>query len=161
MNPSIGGRSGRSAWLIVAAVLGAGHGAFSLYWAVGGQWLLTTVGEVAQQFQDRLWLLIPVGLVKVAAGAGPWLLARWGWPLRPVSRAICWLGAAVLIGWGGLSAAVAQLVLAGAITPDGGFDRPSMLGHAWLWDPWFVLWGMALVMGLLATGRSGVRARSG
>lgn len=43
----------------------------------------------------------------------------------------------------------AQLVLAGVIQPDGGFDRSSMLGHAWLWDPWFVAWGIVLVIGLV------------
>lgn len=148
-----------STWLAVAAVLGAGHGAFSLYWAAGGQWLLTTVGQVAEQYSDRLWLLVPVGLVKLAAGVGPWLLARRGWPLRTVSRMLCWLGALVLVGWGGLSAAVAQLVLAGALAPEDGYDRAAMLGHAWLWDPWFLLWGAALILGLLATARSGARTR--
>lgn len=149
-----------SSWLVVAAVLGVGHGGFSLYWGVGGTWLLATVGQAAEQFSGRLWVLVPVGLMKLTAGVGPWLLARRGWPLRTVSRMLCWLGALVLVGWGGLSAAVAQLVLAGAITPEDGYDRPSMLGHAWLWDPWFLLWGAALILGLLATGRPGARTRT-
>lgn len=131
--PRQGGRGKDSLCLAAAAVLGIGHGLFSFYWAGGGQWLLSTVGDVASQFDGRLWLLVPVGLVKVTAGLAPWLLARSGWPLAPLSRAVCWLGAAVLILWGGLSTVTAQLVLAGVIQPDGGFDRSSMLGHAWLW----------------------------
>lgn len=143
-----------SRWWAAAALLGTGHGLFSLYWAAGGTWLLDTVGEVAAQFDGRLWLLVPVGVVKIAAGLAPWLLARRGWALRPLSRAACWLGAAVLIIWGGLSAAVAHLVLADAIRPAGGVDRRSMLGHAWLWDPWFAAWGVVLVVGLIRSRRS-------
>lgn len=37
--------------------------------------------------------------------------------------------------WGGLNTAVGNLVLAGVIQPDSGFDRPGMIGHAYLWDP--------------------------
>ncbi len=112
------------------------------------------MGEIAEQFDGRLWLLAPVGLVKIAAGLGPWLLARLGRPLRALSRAICWLGAAVLIGWGCLSAIVAHLVLAGVVSPEGGYDRASMLGHARLWDPWFVAWGAAVVIGLRRSRRA-------
>jgi hypothetical protein len=46
---------------------------------------------------------------------------------------------------------VAGLVLAGAIDPDGGFDRQAMIGHALLWDPLFLLWGLLLAAGLGAT----------
>lgn len=158
--PRQGGRGKDSLCLAAAAVLGIGHGLFSLYWAGGGQWLLSTVGDVASQFDGRLWLLVPVGLVKVTAGLAPWLLARSGWPLAPLSRAVCWLGAAVLILWGGLSTVTAQLVLAGVIQPGGGFDRSSMLGHAWLWDPWFVAWGIVLVIGLVRSRRGPSRRRS-
>ncbi|GAA1343412.1 hypothetical protein GCM10009594_18120 [Kocuria palustris] len=66
----------------------------------------------------------------------------------------------MLILWGGLSTVTAQLVLAGAIQPDGGFDRSSMLGHAWLWDPWFDAWGIVLVIGLVRSRRGPSRHRS-
>ncbi len=42
-----------------------------------------------------------------------------------------------------------NLVLAGAVAPDGGYDRAGQVGHAWLWDPLFLVWGIALVVGLL------------
>ena len=56
--------------------------------------------------------------------------------------------ATVLIFWGGINTVVGNLVLGGAIEPSGGYDRPGMIGHAWLWDPLFLIWGTALAVGL-------------
>ena len=50
--------------------------------------------------------------------------------------------------WGGLNTIVGNLVLAGAIVPEGGFDRTGMIGHAFLWDPLFAVWGLALAVAL-------------
>ena len=54
----------------------------------------------------------------------------------------------MLVVWGGLNTVVGNLVLAGWIVPDGGYDRAGMIGHAWLWDPLFLAWGLALAVGL-------------
>ena len=138
--------------LIVAAIAGATHAAFSFYWAAGGDALLETLGaRVVDQFADKRWLLIPVALVKLGFALAPALLHRGHWPARRITRTLCWLGAAVLIGWGGLNTAVGNLVLAGAVHPAGGYDRAGMIGHAWLWDPLFLIWGAALALGLLRT----------
>jgi hypothetical protein len=42
---------------------------------------------------------------------------------------------------------VAALVLTGAIRP-GGYDRDAVTGHALLWDPLFLAWGVFLSAGL-------------
>lgn len=55
--------------------------------------------------------------------------------------------------WGGLNTAVGNLVLAGVIRPESGFDQPGMIGHAYLWDPLFLVWGVAVTIGLLASRR--------
>jgi len=39
----------------------------------------------------------------------------------------------------GANTVVAALVLAGGIDPDGGYDRRAMIGHAFLWDPLFLI----------------------
>lgn len=57
----------------------------------------------------------------------------------------------MLVLWGGLNTVVGNLVLAGLLQPADGYDYPGMLGHAYLWDPLFLLWGLALVAGLLST----------
>ncbi|MFK5689530.1 DUF3995 domain-containing protein [Ornithinimicrobium sp. LYQ92] len=140
----------RTRWaLVVAAVAGTGHGLFSLYWAVGGTWLVETLGEdIVETFADQLWLLLPVGVLKVGFAVLPLLLAESGRPISRVLRIVLWLGAVTLVVWGGLNTVVAHLVLAGVIQPTGGYDHQGMIGHAWIWDPLFLLWGVALVMGL-------------
>jgi len=51
---------------------------------------------------------------------------------------------------GGANTIVAALVLTGGIEPDGGYDRRAMIGHVFLWDPLFLVWGL-LVAGLYVT----------
>jgi len=142
--------------LVVAAVAGLLHAAVSAYWAAGGDWLLATLGTaIVERFADVRWVLWVVAAVKVAAALGPLVLHRLGWPLRVLTRGACWAGAAVLVVWGGLNTVVGSLVLGGVIRPEGGYDRPGMLGHAFLWDPLFLVWGLSLAAGLL---RSRARA---
>jgi hypothetical protein len=141
----------------VAAVAGVVHGAFSLYWGVGGSWLVDTLGEnLVEQWQKHHALLLPVGAVKILAALLPLLLLRtpgppvlWRRPLRAVS----WAGSVLLILWGGVNTVTGNLVLAGIVEPDGGYDHDGMVGHAWLWDPLFLVWGVALVVGLWLSGR--------
>lgn len=142
--------------VVTAAVLGVVHAGVSAFWMLGGTWLLETLGErVLTTFDGRLWLLAPVVLVKLVAALVPLTLlsgpdgrdARWRRPIRALS----WLGAAILIAWGGANTVVSNLVLAGAIDPGGPIDRPAVIGHAWLWDPLFLAWGVALAVGLRLT----------
>ena len=141
-------RDPQAFWLL-AAVVGSVHAGFSFYWGLGGDWLVPTLGQrIVQAFAGLEWLLLPVGLTKLAAAWSPWLAARAGWPARRLSRGVCWLAAGVLLVWGGLNTIVGNLVLAGAIVPEGGFDRTGMIGHAFLWDPLFAVWGLALAVAL-------------
>lgn len=152
-----GGTGGRA--FVIAAVLGTVHALVSLYWALGGNRLLDTLGErITTEFTDRRWLLLPVVVVKLVAALAPLWLDRHGWPARAVTRGLSWLAAAVLLLWGGLNTVVGNLVLGGLVVPSGGYDRPAVVGHAWLWDPLFLLWGLALAAGLYATRRRAVTA---
>ncbi len=140
--------------LVAAAALGMVHAAFSLYWAVGGTVLVWSLGDdLVESFRGREWLLAPIGVVKLIGAVAPLTLARWGWPASIGTRSACWLGALVLVVWGGLNTIVGNLVLAGVIRPENGFDRSGMIGHAYLWDPLFLVWGVALAMGLAASRR--------
>lgn len=139
--------------LALAAVPGLVQAGFSAYWMLGGTWLIETLGSsVVGLFAGRLWLLAPVVAVKLVVAGAPYWLDRRGWPWRPATRGAAWLAVAALIGWGGLSCVVAQLTLAGVLG-DGPIDRASMIGHAWLWDPLFVIWGGLLALGLRAGSR--------
>jgi hypothetical protein len=146
-------------WLRAACVAGCVHAGFSLYWALGGDWLLPTVGQWAVRLAEERPVqagltLAVVGVVKLLGALLPlwWAAGR----LAP-RRAWRWLftaGAVVLVVYGGLNVAVAWAVLTGVIhTPDG-IDRTAQLGHATLWDPLFLVWGICLALGLRAARTS-------
>lgn len=139
------------AGLVAAGVLGAIHAGFSIYWSIGGTWLLSSLGSnMVTRFQGWEWILAPIGLAKLIAALAPIALARQGWPVRMFTRSVCWLGTLALIAWGGLNTVVGNLVLAGVI-PQSGYDRAGMIGHAYLWDPLFLAWGGSVAIGLFAS----------
>jgi hypothetical protein len=138
--------------LVLAGVLGAIHAAFSFYWAAGGSLLLWSLGDrLVQSFQGMEWLLLPIGALKLVGALAPLVLAGYDWPAPRLTRLVCWLGAVLLIGWGGVNTVAANLVLAGAIGDGGDFDRRGMIGHAYLWDPLFLAWGVALATNLFVS----------
>ena len=140
--------------LLIVAAAGTLHGLFSLYWAAGGGWLVSTLGQqLVATFADKRWLLVPVAAVKITFALLPLVLARLAWPARRPWRVVCWAGAAVLAVWGGVNTLTGNLVLAGVLSPAGGYDHEGMVGHAWLWDPLFLIWGVALSVALLLTRR--------
>jgi Protein of unknown function (DUF3995) len=140
--------------LMIAAGVGTVHALVTIYWAFGGSALLQTVGpDMVALFASRRWLLLPVAAVKLAVAVAPVVLDRRSWPWRPLTRGLAWSAATVLIFWGGINTVVGNLVLGGAMEPSGGYDRPGMIGHAWLWDPLFLLWGTALAVGLAGSRR--------
>ncbi|WP_125107133.1 DUF3995 domain-containing protein [Gulosibacter massiliensis] len=142
----------RSRWFWVAALAGGLHVAITLYWALGGHALLWTMGTgFIAKFESMMWILWPVALVKAVGAFGPVWLSTHGWPWARLTRLTVWLASFVLIGWGGLNTIVGNMVLFGLIRPTDGFDRPVMIGHAWIWDPLFLLWGISLLTGLIRT----------
>lgn len=86
-----------------AAVAGLIHAAFSLYWALGGRWLLRTVGEWAVDYARDApvaagMLLATVAAVKCAAALVPVLVSRGRLPRLHVWRGFARLAAVGLIG---------------------------------------------------------------
>ncbi|GGM26304.1 hypothetical protein GCM10007977_029380 [Dactylosporangium sucinum] len=141
-----------------AAVAGLTHAGFSLYWALGGRWLLPTVGQWAVTAAREApvtagLLLIVVAALKCAVVIIPLAAGRRPLPRPGAWRAFAWLAAAVLTGYGALNSIVAWLVLGGVLRPEGGYDREAMIGHAYLWDPLFLAWGALLGAGLLTGSR--------
>ncbi|MEV6924476.1 DUF3995 domain-containing protein [Dactylosporangium sp. NPDC051485] len=151
------GQPTEARFLMAAAAAGLTHAGFSLYWALGGRWLLPTVGQWAVDSAREAplaaaMLLIAVAAVKCAVVIIPLTAARRPLPRPGLWRAFAWLAAIVLTGYGAVNCVAAWLVLGGALRPEGGFDRQAMLGHAYLWDPLFLVWGVLLGAGLLAGG---------
>lgn len=157
-------RRERAARLCVWTACAAGlvHAAFSLYWAFGGSWLLDTVGRQAVRISADARLLTGLGLGLVAFGKAaaalvPVWMAYGRLRRKKLWRGLTWAGAVLLVLYGGLNTVISNAVLAGMVSPDGGYNRPAMAGHAWLWDPLFLLWGLALLGYLLLSGRTGAR----
>jgi len=144
----------------VAGVVGVLHAAASLYWALGGQWLLATVGQWAVDLSAEAPVaagtaLGVIALVKFLAAAIPIGVAYGRVPGARFWRAVSWTGGLLLVAYGGLNTVVSAAVLAGWIRPEGGYDAEAMRGHAYLWDPLFCVWGTALLLSLwLSRNRS-------
>jgi len=137
----------------VACLAGVVHAGFSAYWAAGGRRLLSTVGQWAVDLSEGSRVATGVGLglvalVKLLAAVVPVAVAYGRVPGRALWRGVSWVGGLLLVVYGGVNAVVSNAVLIGAIRPDGGYDADAMKGHAYLWDPLFLLWGSALVLSL-------------
>jgi len=145
-----------AAW--AACAVGLLYAAISLYWALGGGWLLDTVGaSLTQAGRSASSLVViavwfAVGLKVVAsvlplpavAAIGPGSL-RW----RRRLRALSWIEAAILTLYGLILTVVGLLVEAGVIGTPANADHRALAWHAYLWDPWFLLWGVLVTAALL------------
>jgi Protein of unknown function (DUF3995) len=142
---------------VVAAILGVASAAVSAYWVLGGEALLDTVGgEIERWARERstsvlvtLWTIVVLKLLGagaplVFAGVGvgrlpAWASGRW-------ARAIGWLGAVALTLYGGVLTVAGLLVETGVLDPAEDADERALAWHAYLWDPWFALWGAAWIV---------------
>lgn len=137
------------------------------YWALGGTLGLDTVGREAVRLSRSgdvgirlaLWLvslLKLIGALLALALVRPWgsrLLRRWMLLLAG------WGGAALLVAYGTAQIGIQVLVVVGVIAAPSDMDWRGFHGHLYLWDPWFVVWGLLLgatVLGRTRAGRSPV-----
>jgi hypothetical protein len=136
--------------IYLASACAAASAALSAYWALGGSAGARGVGEVAQTVaagprQAVLWAVV---IVKLAGALLPLsLMFRWGGaiPARLRMSVTAAAGTALTL-YGALLTGAAALVETGAIHPSGGVDWTAMRWHLGLWDPWFLVWGILLVM---------------
>jgi hypothetical protein len=145
----------------IAAGFALGSAVVSAYWTLGGGWLLDTVGGAIEDLaRERSSGAVALGatvvLLKVLAGALAMTLTRL--PLRTRSRRLVLAAngavAFVLCVWGGANVLVGALVLSGAIDPSARVDRHALRWHLFVWDLWFLAWGLALALAVAAARRS-------
>ncbi|MFY9934616.1 MAG: DUF3995 domain-containing protein [Streptosporangiaceae bacterium] len=139
---------------LAGLVAGLAYAAISVYWAAGGGWLLNTVGiSLSQPGQAGHLAVWGAAAVKAVAALLP-LLAIGVWPrtvnggLRRLARVLAWIETAILTGYGLILTATGLLVQAGVITPAAYADRLALKWHAYLWDPWFLIWGIFVFLAL-------------
>ena len=139
-----------------AAGLAFASAAVSIYWTLGGTLLLDTVGGAIEELaRERSLPAIFVGaiaaLLKVAVGALAVALARN--PRHGHRRLLLLSGAvasAALILWGGANVVAGGLVLSDVIVPSTPIDERALRWHVFVWDLWFVVWGVSLAIAVAA-----------
>jgi hypothetical protein len=138
-------------------VLAALYAGVSAYWGAGGTALLDTIGGTLER-EGRahsagllavVWLTVLLklaggGIGLVAVSQPRWLSSRW----RRVVGRLAWLGAVVLVLYGGVLTLTGLLVQAGIVHASAHADHKALRWHAFLWDPWFLVWGLLLAAAL-------------
>lgn len=159
-----GTRRGRSI-AIAAAVIGAPYIALNAYWAVGGEGLQTEYGShlvgQAGTASFQVFSLVLVAVFSVAAASGV-LATSVGMdsPFRAPLLWLAWLSAAWLSIYGLFVCLIGWAVQAGIRDLSADENPARYRWHAFLFDPWLLVWGLVLIAALtvsmrayLATGR--------
>lgn len=143
---------------VVAVLLGLASAGISLFWALGGHALIDTMGGSTERWgRDRgvmgVVALLGWTVVKLAVAVAT-LAAVGAFGERPPTRWLrpaTWLVAAQLAIYGGLLTIGGLLVQTRLVDPADTADRHAITWHAFLWDPWTALWGVALAIALWCT----------
>ncbi len=141
-----------------AAALAGLSAAVSANWLTGGTWLLSTVGGAVEQQGRQGGGLVTAGpalVVVLEAAVGVLALALVRPPTgRRLQRLIgttALLAGGVLMLYGGTLVAVGALALTGVLGEPA--DPSALRWHVLLWDPWFLLRGVLLVVAALTRRR--------
>jgi uncharacterized protein DUF3995 len=140
-----------------AGLLGGLYAAVSAYWGAGGTALLDTIGGTLER-EGRaravgvlavVWITVVLklaasGLGLLAVQRPPWLSPR---RCRFV-RGAAWLAAVILLLYGGVLTLVGLLVQADIVHASAHANHKALRWHAFLWDPWFFVWGLCLATAL-------------
>jgi Protein of unknown function (DUF3995) len=142
----------RAAWAGYAAfAVGLLYTLVSLYWAIGGTALLDTLGgkleEMARAREPGLIAIVWVTVVLklVASLLGLALVQSWGRRLpRWMLRTAAWGATIILVLYGGYLVVGQVLVETGVLDAPAATDWKAFRWHLYLWDPWFLIWGVLL-----------------
>lgn len=124
-----------------------------------GTWLLATVSaSLAEPGGASIATLLVAAwvpaILKLIAAVLPLLALRQltspVWNRRV--RVLAWLEAGIMIAYGLTLTVVGLLVQADVIHASASADHRALAWHAYLWDPWFLIWGL-LVAAALWRGR--------
>jgi hypothetical protein len=142
----------RWVWTGYAAfVVGLLSALVSAYWAAGGDTGLDELGgELAELARKRDPMLIGVvwviAVLKViGATLGLALVQPWGRRLpRWMLLSASWSATAVMVLWGATQVITMLLLQLNVLPYTGPVDRKPFYWHLFLWDPWFIVWGLLL-----------------
>jgi hypothetical protein len=141
----------------VAFVLGVLYAALSAYWGLGGTALLDTIGGTLERegragnaaLRAVVWVTVVLKLTAALMG----LMAvirhrRLRSRQRLIARRAAWAAAAILVIYGGVLTVTGLLVQADVLHESVNGDQKAQRWHAFVWDPWFLVWGLVLMTAL-------------
>jgi ABC-type uncharacterized transport system YnjBCD permease subunit len=146
-----------------ACAVGLAYVAISVYWGVGGTWLLATVGaslvkgNAGAGIEFAVWAAVVLKAIAaflplLALGAlFPALAGHPRW--KRWLRRLTWIEAVILTAYGLVLTAADLLAQSGVIAPSASTDHRALRWHAYLWDPWFLIWGLLVTIALVQTRR--------
>ncbi len=73
---------------------------------------------------------------------------------RRLAQRMAWTAALILILYGGVLSITGWLVQLDIVSPAANADHKALRWHAYLWDPWFLVWGLLLAAGLACSRQS-------
>jgi uncharacterized membrane protein len=128
------------------------YAAVSIYWGLGGTRLLSTVaasltdGPVGAGFIVAAWI---GAILKLIAAVLPLVALR---QTRPAARkrmvwVLAWVASVTLILYGLVLTVAGLLIQAGVVRPSAP-DGRALAWHAYVWDPWFLIWGLLIAAAL-------------
>jgi uncharacterized protein DUF3995 len=144
-----------------ACAVGLLYAVVSCYWGAGGTALLGTVGGSLARSGHRheASVLAAVWLAAALKTAAAYV------PLRAVcavdagggnraTMVLAWGVGVALVAYGGILTGAELLVEGGAIRKAATADERALAWHAYLWDPWFLVWGLLVITALRQSRRS-------
>lgn len=139
-----------------ACVVGLLFAAVSVMWGLGVTWLVDTVSSELDD-KARAGSVVPLiiawaaAITKAIAAALPLLAVRGlsnpGWDR--IVRVLAWIAAGFLTLYGVLLTAAGLLIEAGVIEVAASANHHAQAWHAYLWDPWFAVWGLLALAALV------------
>ncbi|MFL1426843.1 MULTISPECIES: DUF3995 domain-containing protein [unclassified Nocardiopsis] len=132
----------------------------SLYWALGGEWLLDTIGAAVTEparggdpaVVAAVWASVAVKFAAAVAALG--LLQRWGrWFPGWFLVGGGWLAAGLLVLYGGAGLVQQLLMASGAVEVSETF-APVLYWHLFLWSPYWLLGGVFFALSTVHLSRA-------
>lgn len=145
-------RAACGAWAgYAAAVWAFAFAVPSFYWGFGGHFLAETVsGQLAAQswaeHRGLQAVVLATGVLKLVGALFALSLVRPSWP-RADRRLMIGGGyalSALLVVYGAVNVTGEALAQSGAVRPSATVDWHALRWHLFLWDPYFVVWGVLL-----------------
>ena len=149
--------AGAAAWSFAFASI-------SFYWAIGGTFGVSTVGNQVESYSSTvpdffviLWIDV---VAKALLGALAVVLAIPSWrravPGKASLPTIAWTAGFLMLAYGSVEFTVtgfsALLMATKVLTPSPSVDWTGIVGHLVLWDPYWALGGVLFLLSIKGVG---------